>query len=111
MSNNNSKVFIIKNILNEFVTAQRSYKLAIKKYDEYINTYTGKRFIEVPIEIRPAIVKCIYPKSTLQRKSNEVKVILNWLHNYYKGIDFHYNGNNKNIIRTIAKIRKETTLS
>lgn len=71
-----------KVVLKEFIASQQSYKKAIKHYYEYREKYIGVRYSDVPADIRDAVVKCRYSIRKLQSKSNEVRLILKWLHGY-----------------------------
>lgn len=100
----------VKTLLKEFTESQESYKLAIKKYLEYRQTYNGVRSCDVPEDIRSAVSKCRYPLGVLQSKSNEVRIILYWINMYYKGIKIPYDlipTRSNGVKRTILKIKKE----
>lgn len=93
----------LKDIRKVYEKSQKTYKLAIKNYNKFITMYKGYRYSEVPIEIRDIVSKCSYPLNNLIRKSNEVRIILDWLN---RGEVALINVNNKHVLKTITKIKR-----
>lgn len=98
---------IFKNILLEFENSQKSYKKAIKYYDKYIKSYTGEPLSMVPTELITTVKKCVYSKSILQKKSNEVRLILRWLNGLKTNNIYLIPSEYNSVIKTILKIQKE----
>jgi len=93
----------LKDVRKIYERSQKTYKLAIKNYKKFLDTYKGYRYKDVPVEIRDAVSKCGYPLSVLIRKSNEVRIILDWLN---RGEVALVNVSNKHILKTINKIKR-----
>jgi len=93
----------LKDIRKVYEKSQKTYKLAIKNYNKFITMYKGYRYSEVPIEIRDVVSKCSYPLNDLIRKSNEVRLVLDWLN---RGEVALINVNNKHVLKTITKIKR-----
>jgi len=99
-----------KKITKEFVAAQQSYKDVIRNYHHYYKKYSGKRMSEVDEGDRAGVAKIAYTPGTLQRKSDEVKVILNWLAGCkYECYDLPVT-NNKNVFRTCRRIFEQLNM-
>jgi len=99
-----------KRVTKEFVAAQQSYKDAIRNYTKYHTKYSGKRMSEVDAGDRAGVAKIVYEPSTLQRKSDEVKVILNWLHGCKDGCYDLPVTDNKNVFRTCRRIFEQLNM-